>query len=477
MNHKDLNPATHRPAPRSAPVRARAGLARHEREQLLRREQMARAEAEMMADISRRISSSLDLDQVLQAIVESTQRLVDADMSHIKLLDANGELRTAAIIGNRTQAFADRVLPAGAGLGGRVLASGQPCQSDDYLADTRVVRDTGADRAVSDEGIVSALVAPIQRGEETVGVLFVSSRRRRHFAAGEVALLERLSSQAATALANAQAYAREQAARAELADRTRALEAKTAEQDAFIYTVSHDLKAPLVSIQGMAELLEQDASPRLLDDDRFYISRIVENARRLAALLEDLLTLSRVGRADTEPLTVELGSVVESAREHLLVQVARRDAKICVAAPLPPARGNPVRLEEVFTNLIDNAIKYTPQDRRPEIEIGARAAGDLVECWIDDNGVGIEPEQRERVFGLFQRLADGKRLHAAGTGVGLAIVARIVQVHGGRVWIEPSAAGGSSFHFTLPAASEAAGSGLAPAGRAPLIAQRPLEWV
>lgn len=236
---------------------AERARAEAEREQFLQREKTARAEAEALTEINRRFSSSLDLDQVLQAIVESTQRLVNADMSHIKLLDANGDLRSAAIVGNRTQVFTDRVLPAGVGLGGRALATGQPCQSDDYLADTIVVRDQGAERAVTEEGIVSGLAVPITRGAEIEGVLIVSSRARRHFTPSEVALLERLSAQAATALANAQAYAREQAARGELAERTRALEAKTAEQDAFIYTVSHDLKAPLVSIQGMAELLAQ----------------------------------------------------------------------------------------------------------------------------------------------------------------------------------------------------------------------------
>ena len=238
----------------------------------------------------------------------------------------------------------------------------------------------------------------------------------------------------------------------ELAARTAALEAKTAEQDTFLYTVSHDLKAPLVSIQGMAQLLTEEAGPRLAEDDRFYLSRITENVRHLSALLEDLLTLSRIGRVDTEVSAVSLAEIAEGAQQDLAVQLESRSVKLTIESSMPSVAANPNRLREAFVNLIDNAIKYTPAERNPEIRIGARAFGsDSVECWIEDNGVGINPEQRERVFGLFARLPDGKALHANGTGVGLAVVARIIQSSGGRIWIEDGSMGGTSFHMTLPA--------------------------
>lgn len=236
-----------------------------------------------------------------------------------------------------------------------------------------------------------------------------------------------------------------------LSERTRALEAKTAEQDTFLYTVSHDLKAPLVSIRGMAELLAEDAADHLTDDDRYYISRIVDNAQRLAALLDDLLTLSRIGRTESERSVVDLQSAVTGALRSLTLQIEQRQARVTVEGELPDVWGDQGRVSEIFMNLIDNAIKYTPSGRTPEIRIGARRVQDQVEGWVADNGIGIPSEQRERVFGLFQRLADGKRLHTEGTGVGLAIVARIVAMQGGRIWIDERLRGGSIFRFSLPA--------------------------
>lgn len=234
-----------------------------------------------------------------------------------------------------------------------------------------------------------------------------------------------------------------------LSAQTQALEAKTREQDAFIYTVAHDLKAPLVSLQGMAGILADEYAARLDADGQLYLRRIVANAEKMQTLLHDLLELSRVGRADGDNANIDLAHVVAEATEQLRHTLAARGAEVHVDGPLPVVHGSRTRLGQLFTNLIDNAVKYTPTQRAPRIAI---AAADRGACWqiaLRDNGVGIAPEFHDRVFGIFQRLPAGKALHPAGTGVGLAIVARIVETHGGTLGLQ-SQDDGTTFHFTLP---------------------------
>lgn len=235
-----------------------------------------------------------------------------------------------------------------------------------------------------------------------------------------------------------------------LAARTRALEAKTREQDAFVYTVSHDLKAPLVSLQGLANLLLEDYGPTLDSAARGYIERISANAERMAALLADLVELSRVGRVETEVTAVDLATVVASVTEGLGPLLAARGASVSVATPLPLVQANQTRLTQLFQNLIANAIHYTPAARPPHVRVACIARPDAWEITVQDNGCGIPSEYQDKVFTLFQRLPDGKPLNPAGTGVGLAIVARIVETSGGHIWIGPSDSAGTTFHFTLP---------------------------
>lgn len=232
-----------------------------------------------------------------------------------------------------------------------------------------------------------------------------------------------------------------------------ALEAKTREQDAFIYTVSHDLKAPLVSLQGMAGILAEEYADKLDDEGQLYIRRISANAARMQTLLTDLLEISRVGRADTTREAIDLAEVVAEVTEQLRHTLGARHATVGVGVNggglLPTVWASRVRMCQVFTNLIDNAVKYTPAARAPRIEITAHERADSWEIAVRDNGAGIPPAYHEKVFGIFQRLPDGKALHPDGNGVGLAIVARIIDAHGGALWLESEGAG-TAFFFSLP---------------------------
>lgn len=237
------------------------------------------------------------------------------------------------------------------------------------------------------------------------------------------------------------------------------LEAQNAELERFTYTVSHDLKSPLITIQGflgvMADGLKQGDFDTVWDGFR----RIARAADKMDELLRDLLDLSRIGRIVNQSTYVPLGQLAEEALEVVKGQVDQRDVRVQIAPDLPVAYGDPVRLLEVLQNLLDNAVKYVGDVDDPTVEIGCRRDNDETVCFVRDNGIGIDPSHLDRVFELFQQL-DPK---VEGSGIGLALVKRIVELHGGRVWFESDGEGhGSTCCFTLPWSADVQGAGSQP---------------
>ncbi len=225
------------------------------------------------------------------------------------------------------------------------------------------------------------------------------------------------------------------------------LETKNAELERFTYTVSHDLKSPIVTIKGFLGWLEKDIArgdkPRIQRD----IEQIRDAAEKMRLLLDDLLELSRIGRLMNPPQTVPLDTVVREAVDLVAGQISARGVQVDIVPNLPVVCGDRPRLVEVLQNLLDNAIKFMGAQPEPRIEIGARQEAGETICYVKDNGVGIEPRYHHKIFGLFERLDQT----VEGTGIGLALVKRIVEIHGGRIWVESAGQGqGSTFCFTLP---------------------------
>ena len=225
------------------------------------------------------------------------------------------------------------------------------------------------------------------------------------------------------------------------------LETKNAELERFTYTVSHDLKSPLVTIRGFVGLLEQDAAAGNTDQMKRDIAHINHATDKMHRLLGELLELSRIGRQMNLPEAVALSELAQEAATLVAGRLVARGVEVEIEEEMPVIYGDRLRLLEVYQNLIDNAVKFMGDQRAPRLEIGARQNGSDVECWVQDNGLGIAAAYHEKIFGLFERLeADGE-----GTGIGLALVKRIVEVHGGRIWVESEGQGqGSTFYFTLP---------------------------
>ena len=236
--------------------------------------------------------------------------------------------------------------------------------------------------------------------------------------------------------------AHEEALRAERSD----LAAKNAELERFNYTVSHDLKTPLVTIRGFAGLAGGDLAAGRNDAVRKDLGRIVAAADKMHRLLDDLLELSRIGRVVHPPEDVALGGLVREGLELLKGRLEQRGIVVEVVPDLPIVRADRRRLLEVLQNLLENAAKFTGAQEHPKVEFGMRQDGDERVFFVRDNGQGIEPRFLERVFGLFEKLDPG----GEGTGVGLALVRRIIEAHGGRVWAESAGLGrGATFCFTL----------------------------
>jgi two-component system sensor kinase FixL len=224
------------------------------------------------------------------------------------------------------------------------------------------------------------------------------------------------------------------------------LENQNAELERFTYTVSHDLKTPLVTIRGYLGYLEQDAKNgdfiRLEEDMR----RIEKATDRMHSLLRDILELSRIGRLMNPPENIPFEDLVREAVELAGGILSSRGVQVAVDQNLPIVHGDHQRLLEVLQNLIDNAAKFMGDQPDPQIEIGQRGEeGGKPVFFVKDNGMGIAPEYHERVFGLFNKL-DAR---SEGTGIGLALVKRIIEFHGGRIWIEGEIGKGTAFYFTL----------------------------
>ncbi len=227
----------------------------------------------------------------------------------------------------------------------------------------------------------------------------------------------------------------------------RTLEAQNAELERFTYMVPHDLKSPLITIRGFLGLLEKDIASGEPEAVRGDMQRTVQAVDKMEQLLNELLDLSRIGRLVNPPTAVPLGELAEEAAQLVKGRIDRQRVRIVISPDLPTVVGDRPRLSEALQNLIDNAAKYMGDQPEPRIEIGCRREGTEIVCFVRDNGAGIEPRYHDKIFGLFEQLDP----EAEGSGVGLALVKRIVEIHGGRLWVESDGPGqGSTFCFTLP---------------------------
>ncbi len=236
----------------------------------------------------------------------------------------------------------------------------------------------------------------------------------------------------------------------DITDRKRAdeaLKAANKELEAFSYSVSHDLRAPLRAIDGFSSAVLEDYSPRLDSEGQRYLNIISDNAKKMGELIDDLLAFSRLGRKEMTKSDIDMSKLAKTVFEELKSTTPDRKLRLKVK-DIPPASGDKAMINQVFSNLLSNAIKFTGLKDTAIIEVGSNGEGDQNVYYVKDNGAGFDMKYVDKLFGVFQRLHSAEEFE--GTGVGLALVKRIINRHSGKVWAEGEVNKGATFYFTIP---------------------------
>lgn len=326
------------------------------------------------------------------------------------------------------------------------LLENQPWFSDDILLDPQVTEFDK--RLVREYGIHAWLCIPLMTQGNLIGALNLGRVAGATFTAEDAQVGHDIANQLAIAIQQTNLLS---ALQKELFERKKLiakLEERNDELTRFTYTVSHDLRNPLVTIKGFLGMLNKDLQENRREKIESDFARISSAADKMNDLLVDLLELSRIGRIINPPVEVDTARLLQDAIDSVDARIRSKHAEVNIAADLPALYGDRIRLREVFENLIDNAIKYTEEQVTPMIEIGVRRENSELIFFVKDNGIGIEEKYHSKIFGLFEKLDPA----VEGTGIGLSLVKRIIETHGGNVWVESDGLGtGSTFCFTIPA--------------------------
>jgi len=389
-------------------------------------------EFSVVAEVSKSVTSSLEVDEVLDHIVKAAAKAMNARVCTLQFVENYEPLSSTVVSADEWRG----ALPNGeyANAVRKIVEERRPVVVED-LAPMLSRKTRGAPKLRSFLG-----VPVISRGRP-IAVLSVFWDTVRKPAERDLHLITTVANQAASAIDNARLYQQTRRTAEEL---SRANE----ELENFVFTVTHDLKSPIVSIQGFTSLVLEDYAEILDDEARQYLERVLKNVAQMERLIEDLLEFSRVGRLSRPYEKVSSKEIVDEVLSDYTYRIQEKGIEVHVADDLPEIVCDPDQINQVFTNLISNAVKYLGKRKNPRIEIGWRDAEDSVIFYVRDNGVGIPKEHQDKIFGLFHRVE--ARDEGEGTGIGLAIVRRIVETHGGRVWVESEPGQGATFYFSIP---------------------------
>ena len=416
--------------------------AEEEREALIQELAKKNAEAETLRETTSIVTSTLDVTEAVQRILEQLKRAVPYDSASVWLYV--GEFAYLMGSDGLSDEF-DKNMKI-------KIDAGEPdyrfvVEDVPYILLDDVQEQYPQFRTPPSSYIHGWLSVPLKARGNLIGFISLDSRTPGRFTELDARLALNFANQVAVALENARLFSDLQK---ELEERKKLIEElgkKNAELEQFTYTVSHDLKSPLVTINGFLGYLEQDALSGNMERLKKDALRIQDAVHKMQRLLNELLELSRIGRLMNASETIPFKELVQEALEIVHGRLEERGVVVHIQPDLPAVYGDRPRLVEVVQNLLDNAAKYMGGQERPRIEVGQRGEENRLPIYyVRDNGIGIAPEHHERIFGLFNKL-DAR---SEGTGVGLALVKRIVEVHGGRIWVESEAGAGSTFLFTFP---------------------------
>ena len=404
-------------------------------------------ELRALGEISQAVSSSLDLDEVLTTIVTRAVQLSGTEGGSIFEFDqATGLFHLRTCFGTEpelvTALRATRIHLDETFLG-RAAASGEPQSAPDLSLDASDPHIEWLARA----GWRSMLVVPLRWEQEIIGALVVRRRVPGAFSAGTAELLETLANQSAVAIHNARVFR-------QLEDKSHQLEVAGRHKSEFLASMSHELRTPLNAVIGFSDVLLARMFGEVNERQDEYLRDIRDSGRHLLELINEILDLSKVeaGKMELDPAQLKLVPILE----HGLAMVRERAERTGISLALrtepdvDTVWADELKLKQVVLNLLTNAVKFT--EAGGSVTVTARENGDVAEVTVRDTGIGIADDDRERIFEAFQRGGRGVRTTTEGTGLGLTLSKRIVELHGGRLWIESVLGEGSLFGFSLPLA-------------------------
>jgi PAS domain S-box-containing protein len=406
------------------------------------------AEAEALRESAAIVAATLEKDEAIERILEQLERVIPFDSASVQLL-TNNRLEIVSMRGFTMQ---DIDFDGSFELTEEEASYPVLCGDAPYVLIDEIQISHPQFAFTPHSRIHSWLAVPLIVKGKKFGIIALDGYRIGQFDERHAQLAVTYANQVAIALENARLFSDLQMELGMRKDLITELENKNSELERFTYTVSHDLKSPLFTIRGFLGYLEQDALSGNTERLHGDVQRIIEATDKMQRLLNELLELSRIGRLQNEYTSFPLTEVVHEAAELVHGRLTERGIQVEVEPDLPVIHGDRVRLVEVLQNLLENAAKFMGDQSDPRIEIG-RSGEDTERgapiFHVRDNGIGIAPEHFDRVFGLFNKLDP----RSDGTGIGLALVKRIIEVHGGRIWLESELGRGSTFLFTLPPAA------------------------
>ena len=412
----------------------------------LERYRLRADEISLLHKLSNSIAFGRDLYETLSMLKSEIFELFHVDAFYVGIYHEETDMIDYPIFFYRgvNSPAVSRHLTDNPGLSGAVILRNETL----YLPDLLSPEAQEKYHPINDKLIVSHtfLGVPLVVRDKVIGLLSVQSEKINAYSPEQIQLVENIALQAALAIDKAALLDELQHELRERKKLMLEMENKNAELERFTYTVSHDLRSPLVTIKGFLGLLEKDLQEGQIERVASDFKRIGSAADKMDALLSDLLELSRIGRIHHSLEKIDLNALVQDALNTVETRITAANVKITILPGLPEIQADVVRLREVFENLFDNAVKYMGEQPNPEIRIGLREGEEPV-IFVADNGMGIEPKYQEHVFDLFNKLNPASE----GTGVGLAIVRRIIDTMGGKIWIESEGLGkGTTFCFTIP---------------------------
>jgi signal transduction histidine kinase/CheY-like chemotaxis protein len=399
-----------------------------------------------LSEVSEAVSSSLDLHEVLATIVKHAVELSGTEGGSIfEFDDESQEFRIFTAYGT-SEELLDALRATKVGLHDTLVGRAASSGTSLAVPDIGVAPNDAHLEQLALNGWQSVLAVPLQREGRILGALVVRRRTTGEFSAQITELLETFASQSALAIQNARLYQ-------ELARKTRELEIAGRHKSEFLASMSHELRTPLTAVIGFSEVLLDRLFGELSERQERYIEDIRRSGRHLLELLNDILDLSKVEAGKMELELVDTS--VSAALEHGVAMVRERASQrglslnVEVDPDVVDLVADPLRLKQVVLNLLSNAVKFTPAGGR--VEVRARRVADEIHVTVEDTGIGISAEDQQRIFESFEQGRAGVSGSAEGTGLGLTLSKRIVELHGGRLWVESRLGEGSAFTFSLPA--------------------------